>query len=88
MCFLWAQVLPHEQHEDMMEKTLHKEGSTSVEVHLHPHLEPLASKMLSGLMPYNHCACSRVHPGLVLLTHQQCGRPSALRPILNMSCFS
>ena len=73
----------HEQCEDMKEEILNKDGSTSVEVHLHPHLEPLASKMLSGLMPYNHCACIRLHP--TLLTRQQCGRLSALRPVMRMS---
>ena len=52
------QVVSYEESEDITEAGSHEEGSASVEVHLHPHLEPLESKMLSGVMPPNDCACS------------------------------
>ncbi len=54
------QVVSYEESEDITEVGSHEEGSASVEVHLHPHLEPLESKMLSGVMPLKHCACSAV----------------------------
>ena len=42
--------------DKIMNMATHDEGSASVEVHLHPHLEPLKSQMLSGVVLHHLCA--------------------------------